>query len=62
MALNKGAKFGGFYQYTGERVGLTKYHLQDEDLVFQIGTGYFGCRTEDGKFSAEKFAEKIVLR
>ena len=61
MALNKGVKLGSFYQCTGDG-GLTKYHLQGGDLVFQIGTGYFSCRTEDGKFSAEKFAEKIVLR
>ncbi|NDS84634.1 FMN-binding glutamate synthase family protein, partial [Francisella tularensis subsp. holarctica] len=60
MALNKGAKLGGFYQCTGEG-GLTKYHLQGGDLVFQIGTGYFGCRTDDGKFSAEKFVEKANL-
>ena len=40
---------------------MTKYHLQGGDFVFQIGTGYFGCRTEDGKFSSEKFAEKANL-
>lgn len=60
MALNNGAKLGGFYQCTGEG-GLTDYHLQGGDVVFQIGTGYFGCRTEDGKFSVEKFAEKASL-
>jgi glutamate synthase domain-containing protein 2 len=56
MALNKGAKLGGFYQNTGEG-GLSPYHLQGGDLVWQIGTGYFGCRTPEGGFSAEKFKE-----
>ncbi len=57
MALNKGAKMGGFYHNTGEG-GLSKYHLKcGGDLVFQIGTGYFGCRTKDGRFSKEKFEE-----
>ncbi|MBK2268285.1 FMN-binding glutamate synthase family protein [Francisella philomiragia] len=60
MALNKGAKLGEFCHCTGEG-GLTKYHLQGGDIVFQIGTAYFGCRTEDGNFSAEKFAEKANL-
>ena len=60
-ALNQGAAMGGFAQNTGEG-GLTKYHLEGKgDLIWQIGTGYFGCRTLDGKFSAEKFAEKAKL-
>lgn len=58
LALNKGAAKGGFYHNTGEG-GLTPYHLQNGgDLVWQIGTGYFGCRTKDGKFDEKQFAEK----
>ena len=54
MALNKGAKEGGFYHNTGEG-SVSPYHLQGGDLVYQIGTGYFGCRAEDGNFSPEKY-------
>jgi len=55
LALNKGAKLGGFYQNTGEG-GLSPYHLQENgDLVWQIGTGYFSCRTKQGAFSPELF-------
>lgn len=57
-ALNRGAKLGGFAQNTGEG-GLTPYHLQEGgDLVWQIGTGYFGARTLEGNFCREKFKEK----
>ncbi len=61
MALNRGAKFGGFYHNTGEG-GLTDYHLTYQgDLVMQLGTAYFGCRTHDGKFCEKTFAEKSQL-
>lgn len=56
IALNKGAAIGQFFQNTGEG-GISPYHLMGGDLTWQIGTGYFGCRTEDGKFSREKFKE-----
>lgn len=56
MALNRGAKMGNFFQNTGEG-GIAPYHLQGGDLTWQIGTGYFGCRNEDGTFSGEKFKE-----
>ena len=60
LALNKGAKIGGFYQNTGEG-GLSKYHLEGGgDIVFQVGTGYFGCRSDAGDFDAEKFKEKAA--
>jgi glutamate synthase domain-containing protein 2 len=60
MALNQGAKQGGFYQNTGEG-GLTEYHLNGGgDIVWQIGTGYFGCRAHDGTFDPEKFREKAA--
>jgi len=54
MALNKGALRGEFYHNTGEG-GISDYHLQGGDLVWQIGTGYFGCRTESGDFNPEMF-------
>jgi glutamate synthase domain-containing protein 2 len=59
-ALNKGAKEGGFYHNTGEG-GISDYHLNGGDLVFQIGTGYFGCgKTIDDKrvFDENSFIEK----
>lgn len=57
MALNKGAQLGGFAHNTGEG-GLSPYHLQGGDLIFQLGTAYFGCRTDDGLFDDEEF--KVV--
>lgn len=60
QALNKGAAKGGFYHNTGEG-GLTPYHLDNGgDIVWQIGTGYFGCRNKDGSFNADLFKEKAV--
>ncbi len=57
LALNLGAKLGNFFQNTGEG-GLTPYHLkQGGDLVWQIGTGYFSCRTKSGDFDPEMFAK-----
>lgn len=58
LALNGGAKDGGFAHNTGEG-GLTPYHLKNGgDVIWQIGTGYFGCRTPDGNFDPEGFKEK----
>ncbi len=55
QSLNGGAKIGGFYHNTGEG-GVSPHHLEPGgDLVWQIGTGYFGCRNPDGTFSPEKF-------
>jgi len=59
-ALNQGAHKGNFYHNTGEG-GLTEFHLQGGDITWQIGTGYFGCRTPEGNFDAEKFKEKASL-
>jgi len=60
MALNGGAKLGGFAQNTGEG-GLTKYHLEPGgDIIWQIGTGYFGCRNSDGSFHYDEFAKRAV--
>lgn len=59
-ALNKGAKLGGFAHDTGEG-GLSPYHREHGgDLIWEIGTGYFGCRNQDGSFSSERFAEAVV--
>ena len=56
-ALNGGAKIGGFFHNTGEG-GISDHHLEHGgDLVWQIGTGYFGCRNRDGTFNEEKFAK-----
>lgn len=60
ISLNRGAKKGNFYHNTGEG-GISPYHLEGGDLCWQIGTGYFGCRDEGGKFSPELFAEKSKL-
>lgn len=60
MALNLGAKIGNFAHNTGEG-GLSSYHLQGGDLIWQIGTAYFGCRTPDGRFDPEQFREKAAL-
>ncbi|OQR64596.1 FMN-binding glutamate synthase family protein [Streptomyces maremycinicus] len=58
LALNGGAAAGGFAHDTGEG-GLSEYHLRPGgDLVWEIGTGYFGCRTRDGDFDPAEFAEK----
>jgi glutamate synthase domain-containing protein 2 len=56
MALNKGAKLGGFALNTGEG-GLSPYHLQGGDLVFQLGTAYFGCRDLQGHFNPDEFID-----
>jgi glutamate synthase domain-containing protein 2 len=55
-ALNRGAALAGCLQNTGEG-GLSPHHLHGGDLIFQIGTGYFGCRGLDGRFSLTKLLE-----
>ncbi len=60
-ALNGGAKKGGFYHNTGEG-GVSPYHLENGgDLVWQIGTGYFGCRTSEGSFCDSTFKKTASL-
>lgn len=60
-ALNLGAKKGGFAHNTGEG-GISPYHLKHGgDLIFQFGTGYFGCRNAEGDFDAELFTKKAAL-
>jgi glutamate synthase domain-containing protein 2 len=61
LALNSGAKQGGFFHNTGEG-GLSPYHLQEGgDVVWNIGTGYFSTRTPDGKFSLEEYTKRATL-
>ena len=56
-ALNGGARDGGFAHNTGEG-GLSPHHLAEGgDLIWQIGTGYFGCRGKDGTFDKDSFAQ-----
>lgn len=60
LALNKGAALGGFAHDTGEG-GLTPYHTRHGgDLVWEIGSGYFGARTADGRFDPVQFADKAA--
>jgi glutamate synthase domain-containing protein 2 len=61
LAMNKGAKMGGFAQNTGEG-GISPYHLQyGGDLIWQIGTGYFGCRDDKGDFNPSTFKENANI-
>jgi glutamate synthase domain-containing protein 2 len=56
-ALNGGAKLGGFAHDTGEG-GFSPYHAEKGgDVIWEIGSGYFGCRTPEGAFSPENFAK-----
>lgn len=59
-ALNAGAKIGGFAQNTGEG-GISPHHTKyGGDLIWQIGTGYFGARNDDGNFSPEAFSRNAA--
>ena len=61
LALNEGAKRGNFFHDTGEG-SISRYHRQNGgDLVWEIGSGYFGCRDADGRFDPEKFARNARL-
>jgi len=60
-SLNRGAKIGGFAHDTGEG-GLSPYHKEHGgDIIWEIGSGYFGCRNPDGTFSAENFSATAGL-
>ena len=60
LALNGGAKLGNFAHNTGEG-GVSPYHLEGGgDVIWQIGTGYFGCRTDDGLFCPDTYAERVA--
>jgi glutamate synthase domain-containing protein 2 len=57
LALNAGARRGGFAHDTGEGSISAHHRAHGGDLIWEIGSGYFGCRNDDGSFSAERFAE-----
>jgi glutamate synthase domain-containing protein 2 len=56
LALNRGAQLGGFAHDTGEGSISQHHRVHGGDLIWEIGSGYFGCRNDDGTFSAERFA------
>ena len=56
LALNQGAKMGGFAHDTGEGSISQHHRVHGGDLIWEIGSGYFGCRNDDGSFSEERFA------
>ncbi|MBS0312663.1 MAG: FMN-binding glutamate synthase family protein [Proteobacteria bacterium] len=57
-ALNQGARLGGFAHDTGEG-SISRYHREmGGDLIWELGSGYFGCRTADGRFDPVRFAEQ----
>ena len=61
QSFSAGAKKGGFAHNTGEG-SLSKYHeMGGGDTIWQISTGYFGCRTQDGRFAENLFSEKAKL-
>jgi glutamate synthase domain-containing protein 2 len=57
LALNAGARRGGFAHDTGEGSISAHHRVHGGDLIWEIGSGYFGCRNDDGSFNAERFAE-----
>jgi len=59
MALNQGAKLGGFAHDTGEGSISRHHRTYGGDLIWEIGSGYFGCRDDNGRFSAERFVENV---
>jgi glutamate synthase domain-containing protein 2 len=59
QAINMGVKIAGAMQNTGEG-GISDHHRKGGDLVWQIGTGYFGCRDEKGRFHMERFLETVA--
>jgi len=59
-ALNKGAQLGHFAHDTGEG-SISRYHREHGgDLIWEVGSGYFGCRNDDGSFNAERFARNAA--
>ncbi|MDH4059221.1 MAG: FMN-binding glutamate synthase family protein [Aquincola sp.] len=57
LALNQGAKRGGFAHDTGEGSISVHHRVHGGDLIWEIGSGYFGCRNDDGTFNADRFAD-----
>jgi glutamate synthase domain-containing protein 2 len=59
LALNWGAKMGGFAHDTGEGSISRHHRTHGGDLIWEIGSGYFGCRDAQGRFNAERFVENV---
>lgn len=59
-AINRGAKAAGSLQNTGEG-GISPYHANGADLIYQLGTGYFGSRDERGRFSMARLKDRLAL-
>ena len=57
LALNQGARKGGFAHDTGEGSISVHHQVHGGDLIWEIGSGYFGCRHDDGSFSPERFID-----
>jgi glutamate synthase domain-containing protein 2 len=60
LALNAGAQRGGFAHDTGEGSISVHHRAHGGDLIWEIGSGYFGCRNDDGSFNAERFAKNAL--
>ncbi|MBT9489240.1 MAG: FMN-binding glutamate synthase family protein [Rubrivivax sp.] len=60
LALNGGAQRGGFMHDTGEGSISAHHRVHDGDLVWEIASGYFGCRSDDGRFDPERFAAQAT--
>lgn len=60
LALNKGAATGGFAHDTGEGSISPHHRVHGGDLIWEIGSGYFGCRRNDGTFDPERFAQQAT--
>jgi glutamate synthase domain-containing protein 2 len=60
LALNKGARDGGFAHDTGEGSISPHHRVHGGDLIWEIGSGYFGCRRDDGSFDPDRFAQQAA--
>ncbi len=58
-AMNRGAGLADCLHNTGEG-GIAPYHLRGGELVWQLGTGYFGCRDEQGRFDLRRFQDRVA--
>jgi glutamate synthase (ferredoxin) len=58
-AMNRGCELAGCLHNTGEG-SVSPHHKHGGQLIWQIGTGYFGCRTEDGRFDERKFLDVVA--
>ncbi len=58
-AINRGVEIAGALQNTGEG-GISDYHRKGGELMWQVGTGYFGCRDEQGRFSMDRLKESVA--